>query len=497
MTACWPARSAIVTGGGTNLGRQAAAELLACGARVVIAGRREEVLAAAAAELGGGLLVGGRRHPRAGDAARIVAGALERHGRLDVLVNNAGGQYFVPAEAIAAKGWRAVMRLNVEGTMTMTRAAEAALASRAAGGAVVNVTVSPHHGMPAMAHTGAARAAVEALTVELAERWRAAGVAVVAAAIGRFDTESLRKYPEVVWRSAALQRAAAAAGDDAGVRVAGGDAGVAAGACAERDGRDAGRGGRQLVGRRGRRRRLRTTRGWCRRRRASRGSARSAWVRLARLDRPVHSRQACGRGVNGCTGAFQALGAGSSPVARSLRPAVHSHGEWRSLVAHPAGGRAVAGSNPVSPIEVKRPALRAFCVGRASVAGSAFGPISVQIFRALIRRAPTEWGHRASACRPVPVDVWLRCESSPAALEEALVACWCPRLRSRGMPGSRPTRGVPEPHRSRLRSPPPHSGSFGASSRGRLRSFIATNVLAASSCARLRSSGRRSGRWCG
>jgi citronellol/citronellal dehydrogenase len=71
------------------------------------------------------------------------------------------------------------------------------------GGAVVNVTVSPHHGMPAMAHTGAARAAVEALTAELAERWRADGVAVVAAAIGRFDTESLRKYPEIVWRSAA------------------------------------------------------------------------------------------------------------------------------------------------------------------------------------------------------------------------------------------------------------------------------------------------------
>src|SRR4051794_37507069 len=69
---------------------------------------------------------------------------------------------------------------------------------------------------------------------------------------------------------------------------------------------------------------------------------------------------ACGRGVNGCTGAFQALGAGSSPVARFVRS--HSHGEWRSLVAHPAGGRAVAGSNPVSPIETGGPHLRAFCV---------------------------------------------------------------------------------------------------------------------------------------
>ena len=197
-------QSAIVTGGGTNLGRAAAAELLACGARVVIAGRRVEVLEQTAAALGEGCswVAGDIREPE--DAARIVSECVARHGRLDLLVNNAGGQYFVPAEAIAAKGWRAVMRLNVEGTMTMTAAAGPALRSGPDGGAVVNVTVSPHHGMPAMAHTGAARAAVEALTVEMAERWREDGVSVVAAAIGRFDTESLRKYPEVVWRGAAL-----------------------------------------------------------------------------------------------------------------------------------------------------------------------------------------------------------------------------------------------------------------------------------------------------
>jgi NAD(P)-dependent dehydrogenase (short-subunit alcohol dehydrogenase family) len=132
----------------------------------------------------------------ASSAAELAAAA---GSSLDLLVNNAGGQYFVPAEAITAKGWAAVMRLNVEGTMTMTEAALPAL--RTAGGMVVNVTVSPHHGMPAMAHTGAARAAVEALTRSLSER--EPDVAFVAAAIGRFDTESLRKYPEVVLRGAA------------------------------------------------------------------------------------------------------------------------------------------------------------------------------------------------------------------------------------------------------------------------------------------------------
>jgi citronellol/citronellal dehydrogenase len=198
-------QTAIVTGGGTNLGLHAARELAACGASVVIAGRREDVLSEACSSLGpsSSYVVADIRVPD--DCARVVNETVARHGSLEILVNNAGGQYFVPAESITAKGWRAVMGLNVEGTMNMCTAAEDALrgGGSGGGGAVVNVTVSPHHGMPAMAHTGAARAAVEALTAELAERWRADGVAVVAAAIGRFDTESLRKYPEIVWRSAA------------------------------------------------------------------------------------------------------------------------------------------------------------------------------------------------------------------------------------------------------------------------------------------------------
>jgi citronellol/citronellal dehydrogenase len=195
-------RVVLVTGGGTNLGKQAALELAAAGARVVIAGRREEVLAAAVDEIGErcSFVAGDVRE--AEDATRMVETARERHGRFDVLVNNAGGQYFVPAEEIAAKGWRAVQRLNVVGTYAMIRAAVGA-GFGAEGGTVINVTVSPHRGMPGMAHTGAARAAVEALTRELAAQWSERRIAIVAAAIGRFDTESLRKYPDVVWRGAA------------------------------------------------------------------------------------------------------------------------------------------------------------------------------------------------------------------------------------------------------------------------------------------------------
>ena len=194
---------ALVTGGGTNLGKAAAAELARCGASVVISGRREAVLEAAAEEVGASAswVAGDIRTTDGAEA--IVGSTLELHGRLDFLLNNAGGQFFVPAEAIAPKGWRAVQRLNVEGTLAMCDAAYRLAMGPAGAGAIVNVTVSPHHGFPAMAHTGAARAAVEAFTRELASKWTDDGISVSAIALGRFATESLRKYPAELWRKAA------------------------------------------------------------------------------------------------------------------------------------------------------------------------------------------------------------------------------------------------------------------------------------------------------
>ncbi len=194
----------LVTGGGTGLGKAAAIELARCGARVAIAGRRVDVLEAAAAEIGPGTLVvpGDVREPE--EAHRIVASVLESTGRLDVLVNNAGGQYFVPAEHIEPKGWRAVHRLNVGATELMTRTAFALAFGPARSGLVLNVTLSPHHGLAGMTHSSAARAAVEGYTGALADEWRDAGVAVVALAAGHFRTDAIQKYPEVVQRQAAL-----------------------------------------------------------------------------------------------------------------------------------------------------------------------------------------------------------------------------------------------------------------------------------------------------
>jgi citronellol/citronellal dehydrogenase len=188
-------RVALVTGGGTGLGKATALELVRCGATVAIVGRRADVLEEAVAEIGASAnwIAGDIREHE--EAERLVASVLERHGRLDVLVNNAGGQYFTPAEGIAAKGWRAVWRLNVDGMLNMAEAAHERAMGPAGAGTIVNVTLSPHHGMPGMAHSGAARAAVEELTRELARRWAGEGIAVTAVAAGHFDTEALEKYP--------------------------------------------------------------------------------------------------------------------------------------------------------------------------------------------------------------------------------------------------------------------------------------------------------------
>jgi len=191
----------LVTGGGTGLGRAAALELVRCGASVVLAGRRQEVLDAAAERLGGhASTVSGDIRDDA-DAERIVRAAIAAYGRLDVLVNNAGGQYFVPAESIEQKGFRAVTRLNLAATERMSRLAQTLAFEDQGSGTIVNVTLSPHHGLTGMVHSSAARAAVEGLTRALACEWPS--TTVVALAAGHFETEALDKYPDVVRQHAA------------------------------------------------------------------------------------------------------------------------------------------------------------------------------------------------------------------------------------------------------------------------------------------------------
>ena len=192
---------ALVSGGGSGLGRRTAIELTTLGARVVVCGRRAEPL-----EETVGLCPEGSCSAHVCDIREedqveaLVDAVLADHGRIDLLVNNAGGQFLTPAEDITPKGFRTVIRLNVEGTWLMTHAvATKAMIPSGAGGKIVNVTISPHNGLPGMAHSSAARAAVENLTRVLSIEWSRYGIKLNSIAAGQFGTETLRtKYPRAV-----------------------------------------------------------------------------------------------------------------------------------------------------------------------------------------------------------------------------------------------------------------------------------------------------------
>lgn len=193
---------ALVTGGGTGIGRATALAFARSGAEVAICGRRPEPLEAARAACEA---VGAEAFATTADVrepeqvAALVGAVLERFGRIDVLVNNAGGQFVSPLEAISLKGWRAVHRLNVDAVWDMTReVAERAMIPQR-GGLVVTIGISPRRGHPLMAHSAAARAALENLAGSIAIGWSRYGIRGVHVAAGVIATEGLEGYgPELI-----------------------------------------------------------------------------------------------------------------------------------------------------------------------------------------------------------------------------------------------------------------------------------------------------------
>jgi citronellol/citronellal dehydrogenase len=192
----------VVSGAGSGLGRETALELIRLGATVVGCGRRDEPLTETG-RLAAGLA--GRFEHGTMDIRdeQAIDGFFERvladHERIDVLVNNAGGQFLAPAESITPKGFQTVIELNIQGTWLMTHAAATKAFIPQGGGKVLSVTLSPHNGMPGMVHSGAARAAVENMMRTLAIEWARFGIKTCALAAGQFATETLlTKYPQVV-----------------------------------------------------------------------------------------------------------------------------------------------------------------------------------------------------------------------------------------------------------------------------------------------------------
>jgi citronellol/citronellal dehydrogenase len=188
----------VVTGGGSGIGRCTAHELAHLGATVVLVGRRADKLETVRDEIAG---AGGRAFTFAGDhrdedAVRgIVRGALDATGRIDGLVNNAGGQFAAPLASISKKGWDAVVANNLTGGFLCARECYTQWMAEH-GGAIVNVVADMWGSMAGMGHSGAARAGMVNFTETAAVEWAASGVRVNAVAPGAIASSGFDTYPE-------------------------------------------------------------------------------------------------------------------------------------------------------------------------------------------------------------------------------------------------------------------------------------------------------------
>ena len=188
---------ALVTGGGSGIGRCTAHELAALGAHVVLVGRRLDKLHDVAGEIAAD---GGRASFHACDirdeeaVQNTVQAIVLVHGRVDCLVNNAGGQFIAPLDTISAKGWEAVVNTNLTGGFLMARECYRQ-SMQQHGGAIVNIVADIWGSMPNMGHSGAARAGMVSFTETAAAEWAHSGVRVNAIAPGYIASSGMDHYP--------------------------------------------------------------------------------------------------------------------------------------------------------------------------------------------------------------------------------------------------------------------------------------------------------------
>lgn len=188
---------ALVTGGGTGMGRATAIEMARCGADVAVMGRRPEPIENTAEiirELG-------RKAVAISADIRLpeqIESAMQRikdeFGRLDILVNNAGGQFVTPARELNNKGFETVIRNNLIGSWQMTKAV-ADHFMLANGGSIVFVTACVRSGLSGFVHTAAARGGVLAMMKTLAFEWAEFGIRLNCVAPGTIKTEGMDHYP--------------------------------------------------------------------------------------------------------------------------------------------------------------------------------------------------------------------------------------------------------------------------------------------------------------
>lgn len=188
----------VVTGGGSGIGRCTAHELAALGAHVALVGRTLEKLTTVADEIE----ATGKPRPtthacdiRVEAQVQAVVAEVASGGRIDALVNNAGGQFLSPLRDISINGWDAVVRNNLTGGFLMAREVYRASMEKH-GGSIVNIIADMWRSMPMMGHSGAARAGMLSFTETAAVEWACSGVRVNAVAPGYIASSGFTKYPE-------------------------------------------------------------------------------------------------------------------------------------------------------------------------------------------------------------------------------------------------------------------------------------------------------------
>lgn len=192
-------RVIIITGGGSGIGRCTAHELAALGAQVVITGRKIEKLENVSQEI---IEDGGKVHHIVCDNREeqqvkdMIAEVITKFGRIDGLVNNAGGQFPSTLESITANGFDAVIRNNLHATFYLMREAYNQWMEKN-GGSIVNMTADMWGGMPGMGHSGAARSGIDNLTKTASVEWGKAGVRVNAVAPGWILSSGMDTYSGV------------------------------------------------------------------------------------------------------------------------------------------------------------------------------------------------------------------------------------------------------------------------------------------------------------
>ncbi len=192
-------KTVLVTGGGSGIGFEIAKQFLTLGAEVYIAGRKKERLEQAVMALhsyGEGAKAFAL-DIRDTESIKSLADMIEtQSGKLDILINNAGGQFPSPAEDITEKGWNAVINTNLNGTWFMTQEMAKRFFFKQNEGSIVNIVLNNYKGFPGMSHSAAARAGVMNLTKTLAIEWVSRGIRINCVAPGIILSSGLENYPK-------------------------------------------------------------------------------------------------------------------------------------------------------------------------------------------------------------------------------------------------------------------------------------------------------------